>query len=266
MELTIKQAATQLGKAESTIRAWLRQGKIEGQKVGRQWMINPASLAAPRANPPARKASQTCKAKAAKLVRQIATQVVAELKPILLAAMQPVQPQTQAQPQAIPSPEPSQPSASETAQLTEQIATLQSQVQALAKQLVQMQTAQPEPKAKGQSQTAQPEPEAKGQSQNQHTAGKRQPPDEGKAEKWARENLGEWLDRPCRFEKATGRTWRELGENKGDKIEVNGKLSAPRAYLHAIEGWANGDVWMKIKAKIALEITKSERHLEAISG
>ena len=253
MELTIKQAAAQLGKAESTIRAWLRQGKIEGQKVGRQWLINPASLAAPRANPPIRKASQTSRAKASKLVRQIATQVVAELKPILLAAIQPVQPQTQAQPQAIPSPEPSQPPASETAQLTEQIATLQSQVQALAKQLVQMQTAQPEPKAKG-------------QSQNQHTAGKRQPPDEGKAEKWARENLEQWLDRPCRFEKATGRTWRELGENKGDKIEVNGKLSAPRAYLHAIEGWANGDVWMKIKAKIALEITKSERHLEAISG
>ena len=262
MELTIKQAATQLGKAESTIRQWLRQGKIEGQKVGRQWLINPASLAAPRANPPIRKASQTSRAKASKLVRQIATQVVAELKPILLAAMQPVQPQNTAQPLA--SPEPSQPPASETAQLTEQMATLQSQVQALAKQLGQMQTAQPEPKAKGQSQP--PEPEANPQNQNQHTAGKRQPPDEGKAEKWVRENLTRWLDEPCRLRKATGRTWRELGENKGEKIEVNSKLSPPRAYLHAIESWANGDVWMKIKAKIALEITKSERHLEAISG
>ena len=264
MELTIKQAAAQLGKAESTIRAWLRQGKLDGQKVGRTWQIPAASLAALRANPPARKASQTSRAKASKLVRQIAAQVVAELKPILLAAMQPVQPQTQAQPQAIPSPEPSQAQASETAQLTEQIATLQSQVQALAKQLGQMQTAQPEPKAKGQSQP--PEPEANPQNQNQHTAGKRQPPDEGKAEKWVRENLTRWLDEPCRLRKATGRTWRELGENKGEKIEVNSKLSPPRAYLHAIESWANGDVWMKIKAKIALEITKSERHLEAISG
>ena len=91
-------------------------------------------------------------------------------------------------------------------------------------------------------------------------------PDEAKAERWVRENLEEWLDTPCQFAKAQGRTWRELGENHGERIAVNGRAASPRAYLHALEGWKNGNVWGRIKAKVALELGKqaSENHLAAI--
>ena len=84
-----------------------------------------------------------------------------------------------------------------------------------------------------------------------------QQPNEEIAERWARENLAEWLDSPCPFVKAQGRTWRELAENKGDKVMVNGKPSLPRAYLHALESWANGKVWQRMKARVSLEVCKN---------
>ena len=274
MELTIKQAATQLGKSESTVRAWLRSGKLVGQKQGRTWAISPESLAA-LPKEPSRKASQSSK-QAMRLCRQIVAQVVAELRPILQAAMQP---QAQAiQAQAI-QPTESQATESQTlrnenAQLASKVATLESQVQTLVKQLGELTqrpaSQAPEP-AKPQNQTA-PASEAKPQGKAEarpaepQAEAKRQPPDEAKAEKWAREHLAEWINERCQFQRAGGRTWRELGENKGEKIEVSGKLSQPRAYLHAIESWPNGQVWAKIKAKVALEICKNEKHLDALAG
>ena len=59
-------------------------------------------------------------------------------------------------------------------------------------------------------------------------------PSEQMAEKWTRDNLAQWLDTPCQFAKAQGRTWRQLAENKGDKIEIKGKPCQPRAFLHAL--------------------------------
>ena len=86
-------------------------------------------------------------------------------------------------------------------------------------------------------------------------------PDEVKAEKWARENLEVWLDQPCPYGKAQGRTWRDLAANKGEKINLKGIESMPRAYLHAIENWQDCEsVWKKMKAKIALEVVETKGH------
>jgi hypothetical protein len=83
-------------------------------------------------------------------------------------------------------------------------------------------------------------------------------PDEQKAEKWARENIHEWLDEPCRFVKAGGRTWRQLAGNVGDKIAMNGKgEQSPRAYLHAIEGWKACKICSRVKAKVALHVVSN---------
>lgn len=87
-------------------------------------------------------------------------------------------------------------------------------------------------------------------------AGTAKPVDEEKAEKWIRENLEQWLDQPCPFKKAQGRTWRQMAQNAGEKILIKGKPLPPRAYLHTIEGWAACNVWARLKAKVSLEIGK----------
>ncbi len=97
------------------------------------------------------------------------------------------------------------------------------------------------------------EGQAQGQSE---AAGTAKPVDEEKAEQWIRENLQQWLDNPCPFQKAGGRTWRQLAQNEGAKVPIKGKECPPRAYLHTIERWAACSVWTRLKAKVALEIGK----------
>ena len=82
-------------------------------------------------------------------------------------------------------------------------------------------------------------------------------PDEEKAEKWVRENLLEWLDQPCPFAKAGGRSWKQLSKNEGEKIVIRGKPMPPRAYLHTLENWNECKAWAKLKAKVALEFGKN---------
>lgn len=44
-DLTCRQAATVLGRHESTVRAWLEAGELEGYKQrGREWRVTPAAL------------------------------------------------------------------------------------------------------------------------------------------------------------------------------------------------------------------------------
>ncbi len=63
-----------------------------------------------------------------------------------------------------------------------------------------------------------------------------------------------WLDMPCPFRKANGRTWRQMGENYGDKIAMNGRgPQVPRAYLHSIESWDEAKMESRLKSKLALE-------------
>ena len=82
-------------------------------------------------------------------------------------------------------------------------------------------------------------------------------PDEEKAEKWVRENLLTWLDQPCPFAKAQGRSWKQLSKNEGERIVIKGKLMPPRAYLHTLERWDGCHAWAKLKAKVALEFGKN---------
>ncbi|MEW6571354.1 MAG: hypothetical protein AB1390_09305 [Nitrospirota bacterium] len=123
--------------------------------------------------------------------------------------------------------------------------------------------AEAKPHSQEAKQSAEPQNQAKpDEAQSQETEQAEQnretsQPDEERAERWARENLEEWLDAPCPFEKAGGRTWRELAQNKGDKIAMKGKATAPRAYLHALESWADCNVWPRMKARIALEVGKN---------
>ena len=75
-------------------------------------------------------------------------------------------------------------------------------------------------------------------------------------EAWLRQDPA-WLDESCPFQKATGRTWRQLAENQGGKIPMNGKgAQVPRAYLHSIENWTKAYQPNRLKAKLALELCK----------
>ena len=89
------------------------------------------------------------------------------------------------------------------------------------------------------------------------------PPDEKLAEKWTRDNLATWLDTPCQFAKAQGRTWRQLAENQGDKIEIKGKPCQPRAFLHALESWESCQVWARMKARVTLAVIESPNNKQS---
>jgi hypothetical protein len=118
--------------------------------------------------------------------------------------------------------------------------------------------------AKKESQTAR-QAQA-GEVQNQpKQSGQTEAVDEERAQKWLWEHLPDWLDEPCPFKLATGRTWRELGENKGEKIPMNGKgLQPPRAYLHALENWQDCKAWTRLKARVALEVGKNGNGIPSV--
>lgn len=40
----IKDIAAQTGVAESTVRSWLREGKLTGRKIGRGWIVTEQNL------------------------------------------------------------------------------------------------------------------------------------------------------------------------------------------------------------------------------
>ncbi len=78
--------------------------------------------------------------------------------------------------------------------------------------------------------------------------------EETQVEERLRQDLA-WLDEPCPFKKAGGRTWRMVAENQGDKIPMNGRgLQVPRAYLHSIENWAEAGLYVRMKSKLALAL------------
>jgi hypothetical protein len=181
--------------------------------------------------------------KQTQIISQIATQVVAQLRPFL-----------------------SQQPEGQTTNLQKRVEWLEDQVQAMKeylRELVSQNKAQANLAPNSQPEQSQ---KAKPQQPNQV----KPEPDEQKAEQWARENLEQWIDQACPFRKAQGRTWRELAENKGDKIDVNGRLSSPRAYLHALTSWRDCKVWQRTKAKVALDVVKivnvKSTHSEAIAG
>lgn len=138
----------------------------------------------------------------------------------------------EAQPPTSPEALPTQPARQET-KLTSQA----------AKQTEPGET-QSQPKQNGKTSQAEPSQEA-------------DQPSEEIAEQWARENQAQWLDSPCPYVKAQGRTWRQLAENQGDKIAVKGRPCQPRAYLHSLAGWNDCKVWQRMKARVALELCKN---------
>ncbi len=164
------------------------------------------------------------------LVFQIAAQVAERLKPLVAG-----QPERGEASEAL---------RGEEAKLTERLTWLEREVQAL-KDYLREQNSQAQSSQAGEvKQSKKPVSQAvkPGYTQNQDAKPAEQQaggcqatePDEQTAERWAREHLAEWLDAPCTFVKAQGRTWRQLAENKGDKITINGKASPPRAYLHTL--------------------------------
>ncbi len=67
--LTVEEAATRLKVAPFTVRVWLREGKIEGVKLGKVWRVLVASLdalARPKQNEVRNSASETAEVEAIK--------------------------------------------------------------------------------------------------------------------------------------------------------------------------------------------------------
>ena len=246
MQLSVKQAAEKAGKNVETIRRWIKTGKLEAKKVGRTWQISQASLESYIANQAGNQTKESIITE--KTIAQIASKVAAELKPMLELAKQNQTEQIKK----------TEMLCKENDELKNKIVWLETEMQAIknfVKELVQNNQTKPLEKNKQeQAKPAEPKPSQPEPSKTENA----KPIDEEKAEKWLKENLHEWLDQFCPFKQANNRTWRQLGENKGEKITMNGKgPQQPRAYLHALESWQNCKPWARLKAKVALEICKN---------
>lgn len=265
MDFSIKQAAEKANVSQATIHNWIKSGKLSAHKQGKFWQISQASL-------------DLCSSKpnlpgfTNESLVQFAGTVVAELKGLLeqALAMQ-------------------QDSRTKTTDLESRITKLEDALkQGQAKQgngqasqdsnenpASQAQqtgtAARHDEKPTGNSQ-AEPASQSQAEMTSKTGEGKKpDQPDEEKAEKWIRENLDKWLDERCPYKKAQGRSWRDLAANRGAKISLKGNDSMPRAYLHAIESWAQCEsVWSRMKAKVALEVvnkTTSEfSYCRAVGG
>lgn len=104
--------------------------------------------------------------------------------------------------------------------LKKRTGALENEVQGLKQNFAHYTQAAPQSQAKSQSQT-------EGQG---HEAKPSQVENQGQSlEAQLRLDLA-WMDEPCPFKKATGRSWREMAENEGEKIAMNGKgFQVPRA-------------------------------------
>jgi len=247
MELSITQASQKANVTEATIRNWIKSGKLEARKDGKTWKISEKALKKQITGPVGKQADESIMSE--ENIARIAGKVVEEIQGIFE--------QTQARQAELA--QASETLRKEHAELQGRVAWLENEmagVKDCLKEFAQ-QARQPEKPAKqDQRLPGKPEP-----SQEKPTVQekKAEQPQEETAEKWARENAEKWLDEPCQYGKAKGRTWRQLAENQGTKIEIKGVPSLPRAYLHAIESWHQCEsVWAKMKAKVALEVVRKE--------
>lgn len=239
MNLSIKQAAEKANVSIPTIHNWVKSGKIYATKQGKSWQISQDSLEFCLAGKPA-----TLPVLTEESFAQIASKVVAELKPVLEQAFA-IQQTCQAKNTELDS---------RVASLEKELAELK---QSLAKPAEDKQGRQEEAKQAEKSLASQSNAEPIARVGEARKA--EQQPEEQTAEKWLRENLDKWLDQPCTYGKALGRSWRELAENRGAKISLKGIESMPRAYLHALENWQKCEsVWARMKARVALEVVSKD--------
>lgn len=236
----IKEAAEITGKSEQTIRNWLRKGKIAGSKIDGRWQVDTSNL-------------QPQKAAECKNDMHEIKEGIEEIKEILQGKKE-----SQSDSQQLEA------LAKENAELKQQVAELQAKMtklEELEKQVVELmqrqkaeqeQHSEPQKKQEPEKQTwVESKP-----SKKQYSKGLE---DEGRAERWARNNPGEWLDVASGLELAREKTWRDLATNASGKIRIGGKEQKPRVYLHIIAKNQKVYGWHKVKAKVALELLEGEK-------
>ena len=180
-----------------------------------------------------------------RLAQKTAEETTARLMPMLEKLAMPKQPAEGSSPV----------SEEKLAQLEEENARLRERVTALEDKLVRieayLESLGNQPPA---SEPAEPSQEE--QAEPVKAKQDRPPVSDEKAEKWARGNVGKWLDEVCKAEKANGNTWRQLAANEAEQIPIKGKPQCSRAYLHVLEKDKTASPWSRMKAKVALEIVK----------
>jgi len=249
MKLSIKQAAQKAGKTEQTIRNWIKAGKIKAHKVDGRWQVEETSLNAHLSGTNKSQGKQEITVSEeviSQIVDRVVSQVLSKIEPVIREALEKKQDSPAEkegdQQEKIRALE------KENEDLKERVNVLENQVQALKADLSETLGKLEYIERRSESEIPEMRPKKK------ENVGVR---DEERAERWVRNNIEEWLDKPSRLKKAPRRTWRDLAENRGDKILIKNREQCPRAYLHVIEN-GNGDVstWAKMKAKVVLEITK----------
>jgi len=57
--LTVAQAALRLGVSPARVRVWLAEGRVKGERVGRDWVVRAEGLTRPIPKPAGRKSKGT---------------------------------------------------------------------------------------------------------------------------------------------------------------------------------------------------------------
>lgn len=269
MQLTIQRAAVQAKVSETTIRRWIKDGKIQGKKNGRQWVVCNASLEEYLSTRGQNAKNEQAQTDQAAIVSGIIAGVVAEIKPLVeTLSKSDEEPNLSGQEtkQEIDSLK------QENRSLRAQIAGLESEVAAvnacveelqsterrevekLRKELEECKRAiaeqQEQMKAATSVASATMAETSAGDKEEEITD------EEKEMEEQLRSDLS-WLDERSPFQKTRDRSWRQLASNQGEKIAMNGKgYQKPRAYLHAIASWKESKMESRLKAKIALVVCK----------
>jgi len=249
MSLTIKEAAKISGKTKQTIYNWIKKGKIQAQKKGNIWEIEESSMESYLSGKSDKKAIEMKVDDT--IVSKIADEVISKIKPVIQEALAKENKKEENK-------------ESEIERLKKENIELKALVLNLDKTVKDLQTKVNSllgDKPQNIPQEVKNDSKDKNYQKVEPVRNNKQKVNAEDGEKWLRDNISIWIDEACKFKKAGNRTWRELGENKGDKISMNGKgFQCPRAYLHAIENWEGCTVtWSRLKAKISLEYCKNNK-------
>lgn len=271
MYLTTKQASDKLGKSERTIYAWLKVGKLQGEKIDGKWQILASSVESISQNPLAVKqelavSKQPIEATNREHIESL-NQVFSELDTIskvmrdvqtsILVGEQKAQESKKRDIEILTRVVKNQLKLKhENAELHKQNLFLQASFRKLTAQLEQIKaenSALKQLKFSNQKANIQAGNDQELQSKGKHIK------NEENAEKWVRNNIPEWFTKPCGFGQLAKHSFEDIALNKAPKANIKGKEMPSRAYLHVLAKKEHS--WRKFKAIVALEITEGKKEM-----
>lgn len=246
--MTVKEASQKLQKSEQTIRAWIKTGKLKANKQNGKWHIEISSL--PSYKTDSKKTENVFTlSEITKALEKGLSRVVSEVKTIV-NQNEKGEIYTNTIEKVKELEEKNQQLKRRVEEQSQEMFAIKEYIKQLEISLKAVQEQQKQPQIKKEYFT---------KPLKRETKSKRKSPlqDESKAETWVWNNVNQWLNSSCGLKGAKDYTWKELAENLGDKVRIDGQEVSTRTLLEK-EANSEEKSWYRVKAKAALQLIEDK--------